>query len=104
MCLSARPLLVKNQVMNVGEERHPDHGYVHVFGVTASVAMQYDGENVLIFPVPCNEPLSKSNIIALRKFSVFPNMMSALKRESPTKPELPDIKPDWMIANSPSAI
>lgn len=104
MCLSVRPLLVENKILYTGEAHHPDHGYVHVFGLTASISMKNEGGNALIFPIPCKELLSEGNIIAFKQSSVFPNMMSALKRESLTELNVPRIEPHWMVANSPSAI
>lgn len=103
MCLSVRPLIVANQAMYVGEASHPEYGDIHVFGLTALVAMKYVGSNILIFPVPCNEPLSKNNILISRSTSTLPAMVASLKANSRTNIEA-GVKTKWLLANSPGEI
>ncbi|RJR28213.1 hypothetical protein C4564_05935 [Candidatus Microgenomates bacterium] len=103
MCLSVRPLIVENQAMYVGEAFHSEYGNIHVFGLTASVAMKYEGSNILIFPVPCNQPLSKNNILVSRSTSTLRAMLATLKANSRTDIEA-GVKTKCLLANSPGEI
>lgn len=104
MCLSVQPLTVKDKVLYVGEANHPEFGTVHVFGMSASVAMMYEGENLIFFPTPCLNELNEGSIFKTRVSTALPNMVATITQALLPDSSLPTQGIQTLVANSAAEI
>lgn len=104
MSLSERPLTVNDKILYAGETNHLEHPEVHLFGFSAAVSSQQEGANIIILPVPSQNPLSEANIINLKSSVALTEMMNAVSGNSQKPSEFPPIVYKTLLISGASQI